>query len=212
MPEKEIDIYTIQDPDTEKSGSAEHSKEDLQGQLTNLHRHYQQKGVHTIYVKDIRDFVRQVQAQTQNKGAKIRNLIIAAHGWPGFVRIGKDPVNGSEDELAILGKLAPLFARDANVYLLSCRTGQKGELLKNFSRAFGGVKVHGYTGYIVTTDYWINVTLDDGTENDDGTGKKGKHVVCFKNRKEGCEESKGSLPYPVKTGQDWRALDRWPPR
>lgn len=196
MPGREIDIYTIQDPDSIKSGDERHSKEDLQGQLTNLQRHYRNKGVHTIYVKDIHDFVRQVQAQTQNKGVKIRNLIIAAHGFPGFVYIGKNPVNGDDRELAILRKLAPSFARDANVYLLSCRTGQKDELLKKFSRAFGGVNVHGYTGFITTTDYWFKVNLDDGTE------EGGKHVVCFRNR---CEESKRSLPYPaprVKTEQE----------
>jgi hypothetical protein len=197
MPEKEIDIYTIQDPDTIKGDSGPHSKEDLKGSLENMERHYRHRGVHTIYVKDIDDFVRQVQAEAQSKSAKIRNLIIGAHGAPGFVYLGKNPVNGDNKELATLGKLAPFFAKGANVYLLSCRTGQKEELLQGISSAFGGVNVHGYTARIETTDYWLNVSLD--VEDVDDRGKKGKHVVCFKNR---CDESKGSLPYPVKSEQE----------
>ncbi len=168
MPDNEIDIHAITDPDTVKRGDKEHPIEDLKDQLTNLHRHYQNRGVQTIYVKSLADLVRQAQEQAQQKGAKIRNLIIAAHGDVGIVRVGTTGVNGDKYDAATLAGLKPLLTKDANVYIMACHTGQREETLRSLSNALGGVKVHGYTGSVETTDYWIDVALS----------AEGKHVVA----------------------------------
>jgi hypothetical protein len=199
MSDTDFDIYVIQDPDgyldlppdSERKG-------DLQGQLYNLHRYFWARGDHPVYVKDLNDFVLQILVQVATKMGKIKTLVIAAHGAPGVFYIGKSPINGSEKDLAALRKLAPFFAKDANVYILACRCGQSEELLWKLSRAFGGVKVHGYTDYIVTTDYGITVTLEDGTENG------GKHLVCLRNGK--CTQTKDPLPRRKK--RDWY-MPRW---
>lgn len=209
MSEKVFDIHIITDPDTVtrdgvSSDGKPISKADLKAHLTNMRKHYENRGVHTIYVKDLGDLVRQVQGQAQKKGAKIRNLIIGAHGAYGVCRIGKTLVNGDKNDAAALRKLRPLFAKDANVYILACHTGQSENALKNISDAFGGVKVHGYTGNIVTTDYWLDV----------GMNEEGEHLVCFKNLKdEGCDKAKSLLPHREQELRMQRALDlrRGPP-
>jgi len=204
MSDTDFDIYVIQDPDyyvyLPKDSE---SKDSLQGQLYNLHRFFAARRDNPIYVKSLKDFVLQVLVQVIIKrqaamaspagltslasgGGKIRNLIIAAHGSPGVVYIGSNAITGSDKELAELRKLAPYFARDANVYVLACRCGQTEDLLRKLSGAFGGAKVHGYTDYIVTRDYGITVTLSDGTDNG------GKHIVCFRTGK--CTGTNAPLP------------------
>jgi TolA-binding protein len=191
MSDNVIDIHAITDPDTVKRGDKEHPIDDLKGQLTNMRRHYENRGIQTIYVKSLSDLVRQAQEQAKKKGTKIRNLIIAGHGDVGIVRVGTSGVNGDKYDAATLAGLKPFLAKDADVYILACHTGQREETLRSLSNALGGVKVHGYTGSIVTTDYWIDV----------GMVEEGKHIVCFKNR---CDEPKAPVPSPEQERRDAR--------
>jgi len=196
MSETDFDIYVVQDPDSYLYLPPDSDRKgDLQGQLYNLYKFFSGRGDHPIYVKNIKDFVLQVTVQVLIKRqatfasgatAKIGTLVIAAHGAPGVFYIGSTPVNGDKDDLAELRKLAPFFARDANVYILACRCGQTQDLLVKLSGALGGVKVHGYTDYIVTKDYGFKATLNDGTE--DG----GKHLVCLRSGR--CTETKDPIP------------------
>ena len=70
MPDNVIDIHAITDPDTVKRGDKEHPIEDLKGQLTNMRRHYENRGIQTIYVKSLGDLVRQAQEQAQKKARR----------------------------------------------------------------------------------------------------------------------------------------------
>ena len=117
-------------------------------------------------------------------------MIIAAHGDVGVVRVGTTGVNGDKYDAATLAGLKPLLAKDANVYILACHTGQREETLRSLSNALGGVKVHGYTGSIVTSDYWIDVGMEEG-----------KHIVCFKNM---CDEQKPPVISPEQQKKDDR--------
>jgi hypothetical protein len=116
-------------------------------------------------------------------------LIIAGHGDVGIVRVGTSAVNGDKYDAATLAGLKPFLAKDADVYILACHTGQR-ETLWSLSNALGGVKVHG--GSIVTTDYWIDV----------GMVEEGKHIVCFKNI---CDQPKPPIISPEQQQRDDRA-------
>src|SRR5262245_57005071 len=157
MSGKQIDIYIVQYRDTYDYEQTPERKDALKGQLYNLKRYF---GSGSIYVKDVDEFITQVFVQVVSKGARIRNLVIAAHGSPGVFYIGKNSITAGEQsdtEFASLRLLAPFFAKDANVYVLACRTAQREPVLQRLSHTLGGVKVHGYTAYIETTNNWISI-------------------------------------------------------
>ena len=70
--------------------------------------------------------------------------------------------------------LAPIFAKDADVYIMACKTGNDGTLLRRISTILGGVRVHGFTNYVYATNYlyWI-ATVDDDTDGEN------REIVCW---------------------------------
>lgn len=117
---------------------------------------------------------------SQKRGKKIKTLVIAGHGASNHFDIGNEHVGLDPDYVERIDKLkliAPSLAKDADVYILACKAGNDDKLLKRVSMALGGVRVHGYTGYIWTTSYWAFVTLDDSVNPEDG----GHEVVCLSN-------------------------------
>ena len=77
------------------------------------------------------------------------------------------------EKLEKLRILAPIFTRDANVYIMACKTGNDGTLLRRVSTVLGGVKVHGYTDFVTATNYLLWASVDD--EADDGN----REIVCW---------------------------------
>src|SRR5882724_3158267 len=167
---KTIDIFVIQN--TDKCVESD-DKDNCEGYLQSLFAYYYFNGA--IIVSDIPDFIDVVTKKVMmSGGAKIKNLVIGSHGhgdgYPGaYFRIGSAVIDhASTDHLTSLGLLAPFFAKDADVFILACHTGQSKVLLQKVSKALGGIRVHGYTESIETNGF----TLDDGTR--DG----GQQIVC----------------------------------
>jgi len=166
---KTIDVFVIQN--TDKCVKAD-DKDNCEGYLQDLLRYYYFNGA--VAVADIWDFIAVVTKKVMmSGGAKIKNLVIGSHGHGGagaYFRIGSDVIDhASTTELTSLRLLRPCFAKDADVFILACHTGQSKVLLQKVSEALGGVRVHGYTENIETNGF----TLDDGTR--DG----GRQIVCI---------------------------------
>jgi hypothetical protein len=180
MSGKTIDIVVIQTP--EKCVSAT-DKDNCEGYLSALSTYYQYNSATTV--KDIPDFINRIIAKVGSSGGRIKNLVIGSHGAGGhyaYFRIGNDIIdNGSPDKINSLRILAPFFAKDADVFILACHTGENRTLLEKVSTALGGVKVHGYTGRIET----------DGITVDDGTSGGGKQTVCLRGN---CTDTHQPLP------------------
>lgn len=118
----------------------------------------------TVWVSSVEDMVNKVISAAG--GSKIWWLVILGHGFPGWQSIGcgKDTNSDSDSSKHLwvestTGKLAgnaetylerlkPIFAPNAVVSLLGCKTGAgtKGELLlKTVSNVLGGIRVEAGT-------------------------------------------------------------------
>jgi hypothetical protein len=162
-PEKTIDIFVLQPPD--KCVDA-HNPDDCRDYLSGLKTYYQFNGI--TQVQDIQDFIKQIGEQVAKSGAKIKKLVIGSHGIGGkgaYFRIGNNVIDQSSfPEIDALRRAAPFFAKNADVFIMACRTGQNETLLKRVSKALGGVKVHGYTDGIETDGITVDIE-GDGKEN-----------------------------------------------
>ena len=178
---KTIDIFVIQNTD---SCSKAIDKDNCEGYLLDLLGYYYFNGA--VTVTDIWSFIGTVTTKVMmSGGAKIKNLVIGSHGHGGpgaYFRIGNDVVDhASTKELTALTLLKPFFAKDADVFILACHTGQSKILLQRVSKSLGGVRVHGYTECIGTDGF----TLDDGTR--DG----GDQILCVLGK---CTNTDQQLP------------------
>ena len=178
---KTIDIFVIQPLD--RCVSAD-NKDNCEGYLANILTYYKYNGAFTV--QDTDDFVRQISAMVRKSdGAKIKTLVIGSHGRDGrdgYFRIGNDVIDAfSVTELHTLKTLAPYFSQDADVFIMACKVGGNQRVLQKVSEALGGVRVHGYTANIITTEESV----------DDGTRDGGKHVVCMRSN---CANTDQRLP------------------
>src|SRR5262245_6722694 len=177
-----MDIYVFQPPDLCVTAK---DRDNCEGYLSDLSRYYR-FGL-SITVHDINDFIVKLNAMAVMNEASIKNLIIGSHGAGGryaWFRIGNEQIdNGTlKDQIPSLKRVAPLFTKDANVYILACHTGTSQTLLKRVSNALGGVTVHGYTG---------RIEVDGGTVD---MGRDGEHTVCVRDK---CTTDKDFRP-PVR--------------
>jgi hypothetical protein len=173
--EKTIDLYLIQSPQVVPDD------DNLRGYNRDLLRAYK----NSIPIQDVNQFIGVIIAQVFSRGRKIKKLVIGSHGTGlptgyGLFYIGKTAftIDLFDDfaaaQLASLRGLGHYFARDADVYIMACKTGRDDTLLRAVSTALGGVRVHGYTDYITTTNWWIF-----GSSVDDGTDDEGTEIVCW---------------------------------
>jgi hypothetical protein len=182
MSDNSMELYLIQSPDLEFPNQDPDSDPPADA-LRYLSRYYN----NSMPVRDTKEFVGRVLLYYFQQRRLVKKLIIGSHGaglppyragisGTGHFFIGKDYITteeGDRAKLESLRLLAPLFSRDADIYIMACRTGFDEALLRRVSQVLGGVRVHGYTDYVTVTNYGLFETLDDGT--DDG----GKHVVCW---------------------------------
>ena len=134
-----------------------------------------------IPVRDVSDFVGRVMHEYFSKGKPVKKMVIGSHGTGlangyGIFHIGRDIIMDDDDGQEKLDKLrilAPIFTDDANVYIMSCKTGNDGTLLRRISTVLGGVKVHGYTSFVTATNYLLWASVDDETDDDS------KEIVCW---------------------------------
>jgi hypothetical protein len=173
MSDETMDLYLIQTPDS-CSGD-----ENASGYLKDLLSAYR----NSVPVRDIQDFILRVITESLQRRRQIKKLVIGSHGAGlgpgrrGSFYIGKNIIDRDEEEkLNSLRILAPFFAKNADVFILACRTGNDDFLLRKVSTVLGGVRVHGYTDYITTTNYWLWASVDDGTDDE------GNEVVCLPSR------------------------------
>jgi len=98
-------------------------------------------------VGSVKDLVSTVTKKAGN--SRIRRLDIIGHGNSGGQRIGQDFLSlySLTSHEAELKKLAPYFTDDAVVTLHGCNVGRNDQLLKDLSKALGGVKVRAGTPY-----------------------------------------------------------------
>jgi hypothetical protein len=167
-----IDLYLVQDPAT-----AFPADDNTRGYNRGLLDAYDG----SLAVRNIQHLIILVQMEVALKHAPVRNLVIGSHGAAlgdgnGFFHIGENTLNYNDNRMLQFKVLRPLFAPDGAVFLLSCRTGRDATLLRQVSRCFGGIPVHGYTDYITTTNYLFLTTVDDGTDDE------GSEIVCWPNR------------------------------
>jgi hypothetical protein len=176
MPET-MDIYLVQSPDVvpESDGVPDHdSPKDF---LRNMLKAYKTG----IPVRDTPDFVGRVLYEYFSRAKLVKKMVIGSHGTGlptgyGIFHIGRDIIMDDDDghkKLEKLRVLAPIFTRDADVYIMACKTGNDGTLLRRVSTALGGVKVHGFTDFVTATNYWLWASVDD--ETDDGN----KEIICW---------------------------------
>lgn len=185
-----MNLYLIQDPDNlPHMPHDKDNEDDPRDYDENLLKYFKS----SVPVRDIWDFVFRISFEVAREKRLIKKLIIGSHGGyepagssgVGFFYIGKSYISaglGSAGEREVLKRVAQFFVKDADVYILACRTGNDKDVLQAVSKALGGIRVHGFTNYITTTDYGPLgiITLEDGTE--DG----GKHIVCVPG---GCREA-----------------------
>jgi hypothetical protein len=176
-----MDLYLIQDPKTPLPRDPDPEVDDPSGYNEHLLRYYR----NSVPIRNIQDLLDRIRYEVTTRKRLIKRLIIGSHGayvypYPGarsgtgYFYIGKTYISeSSDDEMMLLSGVARFFVRNADVYIVACKTGNDTAVLKKLSKALGGVRVHGYTDYITTTNYGLFVTLDDGTE--DG----GQHIVCL---------------------------------
>jgi hypothetical protein len=170
-----MNMYLIQSPESVWQGGSDPLD---RGYNRDLLRYFRKKG--GMPVQDIGDFIKRVYVEVTQRRALIKKLVIGSHGTgeptnSGHFRLGKTIImEGDDKELHLLGAMRRFLVRDAEVYILACRTGYATDLLRKVSYALGGVRVYGYTEFITTTSYgFFGVGVDDGTS--DG----GKEVVCW---------------------------------
>jgi hypothetical protein len=166
-----IDLYLIQDPAT-----AFPADDNTRGYNRDLLDAY--KG--SIPVRNIQHFILSVQMAVATKRAFVRRLVIGSHGAAfgdgnGSFHIGENTISYNDERMRQFIHLKPLFAPGGAVVLLSCRTGRDGALLRQVSRCFGGIPVHGFTDYITTSNYLFWTSVDDGTDDE------GSEIVCLAN-------------------------------
>ena len=144
-------------------------------------------------MRDISDFIQRVLTAVVTRRRLISKLVIGSHGAgipSGFGKfyIGLNTIDQDDDEkINRLRVLAAFFYKDADVYIMACKTGHATKLLQKVSRALGGVTVHGYTNYITTTNYWLWASIDEGVDDEyvifpDTSFEEvhvGKHIVCW---------------------------------
>jgi hypothetical protein len=165
----EMDLYLIQSPDVLLDD------DNLRGYNKDLLRAYK----NSIPVTDMWDFIGRLTIEVTTHHRLIKKLVIGSHGagiveGTGHFFLGGTMLNArSINEINNLRVIAPFFAKNADVYILACKTGYAGELLRKVSKALGGVRVHGYTDYITTSNWGLWVTVDDGTDDE------GKEIVCW---------------------------------
>jgi hypothetical protein len=209
MSAETMDLYLIQSPVVLPDD------DNLRGYNRDLLKAYK----NSIPVRDIGDFISRILMEVMKRHRLIKKLVIGSHGTGlptgyGLFYIGRDKIQTGEgwwegkyveigeaerQRLDCLRVLAPVFARDADVYVMACKTGNDGALLRKVSQALGGVRVHGYTDYITTTNYWLSVSVDDGT--DDG----GKEIVCWPSE---CRDFSYRNPRTLEHPQWRRGKDR----
>jgi len=172
MSDDTFDLYLIQAPET-----AFPSDDNTRGYNRDLLRAY--KG--SLPVQNIGDFIGKVIFESLRRHQKIKKLVIGSHGAGlpggyGHFYIGENTLDVKDERIEYLSLIKPYLAADADVYILACKTGFDEPLLQRVSRVLGGVRVHGYTEFITTTNYLFFIDVDDGT--DDG----GRHIVCLPNK------------------------------
>jgi hypothetical protein len=171
MANNTIELFLIQAPE-----HAYPATDNVRGYNRGLLKYFGKKA---IPVQDFADFLHRVLVEVVPTGKKISKLVIGAHGSAagvdgfGDIRIGESTLDYCDPRLDAFRLIAPFFTRDAQVYILACKTGWDTPLLRRISFLLGGVEVHGYTGFITTTDWGFFTTLDDDT--DDG----GVERVCW---------------------------------
>src|SRR5262245_59139934 len=130
MSARTMDLYLIQDPDVVwDDGNSP------KGYNRDLLRYYK----NSIPIRDIWDFVGRITFEVARKRRLIKNLIIGAHGsglpdGTGNFKIGRTWIIAGDDDssrrdLNTLRRVAPFFVRDADVYIVACRTGNATPLL-----------------------------------------------------------------------------------
>jgi hypothetical protein len=180
-----IELYLIQSPDV-----AFPANDNVRDYNRYLLKYYET----SIPVRNITDFITRVIVEVGARKRRISKLVIGSHGdgvpyGTGYFHIGETLIDNEDKHNRIdrLKNLAPFFEPDAEVYILACHTGFAITLLQKVSKALGGIAVHGYTGYITTTNYLLGVSVDDdvGDEfalfanTDSEELHVGKHVVCW---------------------------------
>ena len=177
MSYRTMDLYLIQDPKTPLPKDPDPEADDPSGYNEHLLRYYR----NSVPIRDVQDFLVRIRTEVMTRKRLIKRLIIGSHGGytggpsgVGYFYIGKTYMSEfSDKEFMLLSGVASFFVRNADVYIVACKTGNDSAVLRKLSKALGGVRVHGYTDYITTTNYGLFITLDDGTE--DG----GRHIVCL---------------------------------
>lgn len=177
MPFKTMNLYLIQSPDTVPSSDGNPDHDNPKDFLRNMLAAYR----HSIPVRDIGDFVGRVLAEFFGRRRLVKKLIIGAHGYGlpsgvGLFYIGKEIIMNDDDgekKLERLRILRAVFAPNADVFIMACKTGNDGTLLRKVSAVLGGVRVHGYTDFVTATNYLLWSSVDD--ETDDGN----QEIVCW---------------------------------
>src|SRR5262245_41342552 len=179
-----IELYLIQSPET-----AFPDDDNTRGANRALLKVYR----NSIPVSDISDFIQRVLIEVVTRRRLISKLVIGSHGTgipSGFGQfyIGLNTISvDDDDKINRLRVLAPFFMKDADVYIMACRTGHATKLLQKVSKALGGVAVHGYTNYVTTSNYGLWASIDEGVGDEytiySGTPIEevhvGKHIVCW---------------------------------
>src|SRR5262245_44627081 len=126
-----IELVLIQSPET-----AFPNDDNTRGYNRGLLKAYK----NSIPVKDISDFIQRVYDAVATKQRLISKLVIGSHGMGlpsggGHFYIGLNRIDVDEDEkINRLRVLTPFFYKDADVYIMACRTGHATKLLQKVSR------------------------------------------------------------------------------
>jgi hypothetical protein len=176
MSDKTMDLYLIQSPE-----AAFPDEDNVRGYNRDLLRYFK----NSVPIIDLGDFICRIAREVGARRRLIKKLVIGSHGAGfgdgyGYFHIGKTLIRtGDDKEINTLKLIARFFVKDADVYLLACQTGQSTKLLRKVSAALGGVRVHGYTDYITTTNTGPFQWPFGGVSVDDGTDDEGKEIVCL---------------------------------
>jgi hypothetical protein len=209
-----VELYLVQDPDS--AWPPTEDKKDYDRDLLKAYKN-------SIPVSDITDFIGRCRQEVKEAGGDLIDLlVIGSHGWGG--EIGQPGSGGfyiGQNRIALmfpenierLRVLSPLFRKTAHVYIMACRTGNDDKLLREVSSVLGGVAVHGYTGYITTSGFWLSATVDyrvgDPYETEfplkEQVGEA-KHIVCWSN---GCRNLPASAWSPTTEGLGIAAAARF---
>ena len=174
-----MDIYLVSDPDValEDAGPGNASPRDY---LNNMLKAW----IGSIRVRDVAHFNACVLYQYFSRQKKVRKMVIGCHGTGlttgyGMFEIGTDIISDDDDGHKLLQKmmiLRPVFALNADVYIMACKTGNDASLLRRISVALGNVRVHGYTDFVTSTNYLCDrLSYSVSDETDDGNNE----IVCW---------------------------------